>query len=86
MSQEEARSLRSKVKSQAEATQTISSDFIQKKHLDFLENDIESSGRLAFKAPDIVHVLEELPKGPSGKIQRLYLNEMLHGRSDSSQP
>ena len=32
-----------------------------------------------FKAPDRVHLLEELPKGPSGKIQRLYLNEMLYG-------
>ena len=32
-----------------------------------------------FKAPDQVHILDELPKGPSGKIQRLYLNEMLYG-------
>ena len=32
-----------------------------------------------FKAPDAVHILPELPKGPSGKIQRLYLNEMLYG-------
>ncbi|MEM6305037.1 MAG: AMP-binding protein [Pseudomonadota bacterium] len=34
----------------------------------------------AFKAPDTVHILEELPKGPSGKIQRLYLNDMLYGK------
>ncbi len=32
----------------------------------------------AFKAPDYVHILDELPKGPSGKIQRLYLNALLH--------
>ncbi len=32
-----------------------------------------------FKTPDTVHILPELPKGPSGKIQRLYLNEMLYG-------
>jgi acyl-CoA synthetase (AMP-forming)/AMP-acid ligase II len=32
-----------------------------------------------FKAPDTIHILTELPKGPSGKIQRLYLNEMLYG-------
>ncbi len=32
-----------------------------------------------FKAPDIVHILPELPKGPSGKIQRIYLHEMLYG-------
>ncbi len=34
-----------------------------------------------FKAPDVVHIMDELPKGPSGKIQRLYLNEALHGKS-----
>jgi acyl-CoA synthetase (AMP-forming)/AMP-acid ligase II len=32
-----------------------------------------------FKAPDLVHILDELPKGPSGKIQRLYLNDLLYG-------
>lgn len=32
-----------------------------------------------FKAPDCVHIMDELPKGPSGKIQRLYLNALLHG-------
>ncbi len=30
-----------------------------------------------FKAPDTVHFLSELPKGPSGKIQRLKLQEIL---------
>lgn len=29
-----------------------------------------------FKTPDVVHVMDELPKGPSGKIQRLRLAEM----------
>jgi len=33
----------------------------------------------SFKAPDQVHILPELPKGPSGKIQRLYLNDLLYG-------
>ena len=31
----------------------------------------------AFKSPEKVHFLKELPKGPSGKIQRLKLAEML---------
>lgn len=31
----------------------------------------------AFKAPDRVHILKELPKGPSGKIQRIRLAETL---------
>ena len=31
----------------------------------------------AFKAPDRIHFLDELPKGPSGKVQRLKLVELL---------
>lgn len=30
-----------------------------------------------FKSPDVVHFLAELPKGPSGKIQRLKLADMI---------
>ncbi|MEM7303458.1 MAG: AMP-binding protein [Pseudomonadota bacterium] len=43
---------------------------------DLLALCVERVGQ--FKAPDIVHILPELPKGPSGKIQRLHLNEMLN--------
>ena len=32
-----------------------------------------------FKSPDRIHVLEDLPKGPSGKVQRLKLFAMVHG-------
>ena len=32
-----------------------------------------------FKAPDRVHVLDDLPKGPSGKVQRLKLHGMVYG-------
>jgi len=31
----------------------------------------------AFKAPDTVYILEDLPKGPSGKIQRKKLADMM---------
>lgn len=30
-----------------------------------------------FKTPDVIHFLEELPKGPSGKIQRLKLADLI---------
>jgi acyl-CoA synthetase (AMP-forming)/AMP-acid ligase II len=30
-----------------------------------------------FKAPDRVHILDDLPKGPSGKVQRIKLQEMM---------
>ncbi|NKB54252.1 MAG: AMP-binding protein [Rhizobiaceae bacterium] len=32
-----------------------------------------------FKSPDSLHVLDDLPKGPSGKVQRLKLFSMVHG-------
>ena len=38
-----------------------------------------------FKAPDIVHVLDDLPKGPSGKIQRMKLVELLAHEAPSEQ-
>ncbi len=33
-----------------------------------------------FKSPDAIHFLDELPKGPSGKIQRLRLADLLAGQ------
>jgi len=32
-----------------------------------------------FKSPDKLHVMDDLPKGPSGKVQRLKLHEMIYG-------
>jgi len=54
MSATKAQDLKVKVKALAENSKTITSDFIQYKHLDFLDNDIETAGKLSFKAPDIV--------------------------------
>ena len=37
-----------------------------------------------FKAPERIHFMEDLPKGPSGKIQRLKLLPLIEGlRSDA---
>ena len=33
-----------------------------------------------FKSPDRIHIVEKMPKGPSGKVQRLQLLSMLEGR------
>ena len=54
MSDSEASSLRSKVRSLASTTTTMTANFVQYKHLDFLSNDIESKGKLSFKSPDLV--------------------------------
>ena len=34
-----------------------------------------------FKSPDNIHILNDLPKGPSGKVQRLKLHELVYDRS-----
>jgi outer membrane lipoprotein carrier protein len=52
MTVSEASALKEIVKQQAAITKTIASDFTQYKHLDFLTNDIITSGKLNFKAPD----------------------------------
>ena len=54
MTSAEADAIKSLVKEKSESTQTITSDFAQYKHLEFLSNDIESNGKMAFKAPDMV--------------------------------
>ena len=50
----EAQALEDKVKALASSTSTITSDFVQYKHMDFLSNDIESQGKLSFKSPNLV--------------------------------
>ena len=54
MTASEIASFKEQVGVSSKATTTIVSDFIQYKHLDFLDNDIETSGRLAFKVPGLV--------------------------------
>ncbi|RMA65722.1 outer membrane lipoprotein carrier protein LolA [Ulvibacter antarcticus] len=54
MSAAEIVTFKKQVETTSKATNTIKSDFVQYKHMDFLENDIETSGQLAFKAPGLV--------------------------------
>ncbi len=77
MSTQEAAALKTKVKALASTTQTISSDFIQYKHLDFLDNDIETSGKLAFKAPDLVkwEYLDPFKYAVLFKDETLFIND-----------
>ena len=54
MSKVESLALKAKVKTLAASTHSIYSDFVQYKHLDFLDNDIETHGNIAFKSPDLI--------------------------------
>lgn len=50
----EADALKNLIKNQAAGTKTLSADFVQTKHLDFLSDDIITKGKLVFKAPNLV--------------------------------
>lgn len=54
MTNEEANDLRIMVSNFSKTINTITSDFVQYKHLSFLDNEIETSGKLLFKTPGIV--------------------------------
>lgn len=54
LSASEEEDFKAKVQKTAQSTQTIVSDFTQTKHLSVLANDIYSTGKLVFKAPDLV--------------------------------
>lgn len=43
-----------KVKEVSKKIKTLSTDFVQYKHLDFLSKDIESSGKMVFVAPSLL--------------------------------
>lgn len=46
--------LKSKVKLAAQNTKTIVSDFKQVKHMEVMESDIPSNGKLVFKSPNLI--------------------------------
>jgi len=50
----ETAAFKEKVTTSAKATQTIKSDFVQYKHLDFLSDDVKTSGKMVVKAPNLV--------------------------------
>jgi outer membrane lipoprotein carrier protein len=54
MSESEMISFKQSVSLVSKKIKSLSSDFVQYKHLDFLAKDIETSGRLLFKQPNMV--------------------------------
>lgn len=77
MSIAEANALKTKVKTHAIETKTISSDFTQYKHLDFLSSDIVTTGKLAFKTPNMVkwEYVKPFTYSVVFKNERLYIND-----------
>ena len=77
MSGNEAEQVRIKIIERSKNTNTIVSDFVQTKHLDFLSNDIKSSGNLVFKSPDLIKWEYKIPFKYSVvfKNDKLFIND-----------
>lgn len=52
MNAAEVTAFKNAVNATAKNTKTLTTDFVQYKHMDFLSNDIETSGKMSFKAPN----------------------------------
>lgn len=54
MSAQEIVKFKETIESQAKTIKTIKTDFTQTKHMDFLTKDIESSGKMSLKSPNML--------------------------------
>lgn len=54
MSAAEITSFKNAVNATAKNTKTLTTDFVQYKHMDFLSKDIETSGKMSFKSPGML--------------------------------
>lgn len=54
MSPAEITAFKNAVNATAKNTKTLTTDFVQYKHMDFLSKDIETSGKMIFKAPGML--------------------------------
>jgi len=54
MSDAEIKAFKQNVSIVSKKTKTLSTDFVQYKHMDFLAKDIETSGKMIFKAPSML--------------------------------
>lgn len=54
MSQSEITAFKQSVNVVSKKIKTLSTDFVQYKHLDFLSKDIETSGKMVFKEPNLL--------------------------------
>lgn len=54
LSAAEATAFKNGVNATAKSTKTLSADFVQYKHMDFLSKDIETEGKISFKAPSML--------------------------------
>lgn len=77
MTKAEYETLRNGVIEKSKTTTSIEIDFVQFKHLDFLSKDIESSGKLFYKFPDLIkwEYVQPFKYGAIFKDNQLFIND-----------
>lgn len=77
MSTSEINGFKATVEKETKSIKTLKTDFIQYKHMDFLSKDIETSGKMAFKAPNVLNWQYTKPYQYSiiFKNNKIYIND-----------
>jgi len=77
MSATAASDFKKKVQESTSSIETIISNFVQKKHLDFLANDIETFGKMFFQSPNMIkwEYTDPYQYSVIFKEEQLYIND-----------
>lgn len=77
MSESEIASFRQSVNAVSTKIKSMTTDFVQYKHMDFLSKDVETSGKMAFKDPDMLAWQYKKPYDYSivFKSGKIYIND-----------
>ena len=77
MSTSEIATFKATVEKETKNIKSLKTDFIQYKHMDFLAKDIETSGKMAFKAPNVLNWQYTKPYQYSiiFKNNKIYIND-----------
>ncbi|RAR71534.1 LolA family protein [Flavobacterium aciduliphilum] len=77
MSVTEIAEFKATIEKESKTINTIKTDFIQYKHLDFLSKDIETSGKMSFKTPNLLNWQYTKPYNYSivFKSNKIFIND-----------
>ncbi|GAA4775370.1 MULTISPECIES: LolA family protein [Flavobacterium] len=77
MSNSEITNFKAEVTKETKSIKTLKTDFVQYKHMDFLSKDIETSGKMAFKASNLLNWQYTKPYQYSivFKNNKIYIND-----------
>lgn len=77
MTNSEIASFKNEVTKETKNIKSLKTDFVQYKHMDFLSKDIETSGKMAFKAPNLLNWQYTKPYQYSivFKNNKIYIND-----------